>query len=142
VVVGALLGDMTAFAADHHGDLALIVQLHRHVGTHQRLAGAHERARMAIEHAGIFRRVGVVEIGIAVGIVDADAEDFSGASRGGNRLDGGERKVGPHAGNAARTSSITSARMRSTERREARAEPHVIHHPPQPPLEARSPVAI
>ena len=43
---------------------------------HDRLLMADQRAGRAVEHAGIFRRLGLAVVGIAVGVIDADAEDL------------------------------------------------------------------
>jgi hypothetical protein len=122
-------GPSAALPPDHHGDLALVIELLGHFRTHQRLPGTDERAGVAVEHAGIFRHVGIVEIGVAVGVIDADAEDFLGRQQRRQQLDLRQRKVGPHPrqhrpplGQGIRTHEIDEAR-------EPRPEPHPeVHH--------------
>ena len=72
-----LARDMAAFAADHQRDLALVVELARYLRQHDRLPVADQGARRAHEQARVFRRFRVVLVlGIAVGIVHADAQDL------------------------------------------------------------------
>ena len=72
-----LLRDVAAFLADHQHDLALVVEFLRHFWTHDRLLVANQRGREAAKQVRIFRRLAaVLVLGAALGIVDADADDF------------------------------------------------------------------
>jgi hypothetical protein len=70
---------MPTFLADHQHDLALVVELVRHLRPHDRLAAADQRGRKAAKQVGIFRRIpAVLVFGAAVGIVDAHADVLVG----------------------------------------------------------------
>ncbi len=85
--------------ADHQHDLALIVELRGGARAHQRCVVADEGARRAHEHARIFRRVlAVLVLGIAVGIVDADADDLFRRGHRRQPDDVTERVIGRAAG--------------------------------------------
>jgi hypothetical protein len=89
---------MLAFAADHDGDLAFVVELLGNLRPHQLLARADHGVRRAIEHARIFRIVGDIIVGAAIGIIDADAEDLFRRQERRQQLDLAEWHVGAHAG--------------------------------------------
>ena len=87
--------DVAAGLADNQNHFALVVELRRGARANQRRPMTDEGARRAHEHARIFRRVlAVLVFGVAVRIVDADADDLF--RRGNRRLpgDGVEREVG------------------------------------------------
>src|SRR5262249_14796474 len=143
-VARALARDVAAGAADHQRDLALVVELLRHLRPHQRLAVRDQRVGRAIEHAGILRHVGIVEIEIAVGVVDADAEDLFRRHQRRQQLDLGERVVGPYA---EQRSARLMQRMRPQQVDQGRvpraeAEAQVAHAVAQYRAIARSPAHI
>ena len=71
-------GDAPARLADHHDDLALVIELRTLGRPHQRLAMRDERFRETHEQARIAGRSGAVFVFLmALGIVDADAEAFA-----------------------------------------------------------------
>ena len=88
---------MLAFAADHHGDLALVIELFGNFRPDEILPVPDQRIRRAVEQARIFRRLGQVIVPFAVGVVDADAEDFFRRGKRRQQLDLGQRQVGAHA---------------------------------------------
>ena len=77
VIERVALRDVPAGLADDQHQLALIIELRRGARAHQRRVVADKGARRAHEHARIFRRVlAVLVFGVAVRVVDADADDL------------------------------------------------------------------
>ena len=98
----AVLGHVLAVAADDDRDLAFVVELLGDFRPHQILPRSDQRIRRAIEHARIFRSVGDVIVRPAVGVVDADAEDFFRRRERRQQLDFVKRHVGAHPGGGRR----------------------------------------
>ena len=90
---------MLALAADHHGDLALIVELVGNLRPNKLSAVSNHRVRRAVEHARILRRFGEVVVVHAVCVVDADAQDFLRRRQWRQQLDLGDRDVRANTGN-------------------------------------------
>ena len=89
-----VLRDAAAALADDDRALALVIELRRFRRAVDRLAMADERARRAQEDVGIFRHVEIGVFGIAVGIIDADADDFLRRRNGRQERHRVERMVG------------------------------------------------
>jgi hypothetical protein len=71
--------DAPASLADHEHDLAFVVELLRFRRIPDRLEMADEAARRSHEDAGVLRRFGaVLVLGIAIAVVDTDADDLLG----------------------------------------------------------------
>ena len=92
-----LLAHVFAIAADHHRDLAFVIELFGDFRTHQVLPRADERVRRPVEHARIFRRVGDIIILRAIGVIDTDAEDFFRRRQRRQQFDFSQRHVRSHA---------------------------------------------
>src|ERR1700722_12494776 len=77
VIERVALRDMPAGLADHEHQFAFIVELGGCLRPYQRCFVADKRTRRGEEHARIFWRVRTVFIfGVAIGGVDANADDF------------------------------------------------------------------
>src|ERR1700722_17429265 len=77
VIERVALRDMPAGLADHEHQFAFIVQLGGCLRPYERCFVTDKRTRRAEEHARIFWRVRAVFIfGVAIGVIDTDADDF------------------------------------------------------------------
>src|SRR6516164_7136732 len=95
--------DVAPFPADHQHHLALVVELVRDLGPHDRLPAADQRGRKPAEQVGIFRRLpAVLVLGAAVRIIDADADVLVGGKNRWQQLHVLERMIGRSARHGAR----------------------------------------
>ena len=106
------LRHVLALAADHHGDLALVVELFGDFRPNQLLPVPDQRIRRAIEHARIFRVFGQRVIGAAFGVVDADSTGFFPAPRAAAAAR--PRRAGCRDARRSRPPRLRRARRRET----------------------------
>src|SRR5690606_556783 len=91
---GAFARDAAAFLADNDDDLAFIVELWAFGRTQDRLFVTDERVRRAAKEARVFLLFGIVLVlGVAVGAVHADADDFLRRTDGRQECDIFQRMV-------------------------------------------------
>ena len=83
-----------AFLADHKDDLALIIELRRFRWTDQLRAVPNEGSRRTKEQARIFGQLRIVFVFVvAVGVVDADAENLLGRHHRWQQFNLGQRQI-------------------------------------------------
>jgi hypothetical protein len=134
-----MLGDAPAGLTDDERDLALVFELLGFRRPQDRRVVANQRVRRLEEHAGIFSLLvaaGLGQLGVAVGVVHADAEDLFAARHRRQQFHLGQRKIRPHARNHALDLAYRLGPQHVQHRLQARGEPGLQiddpvarHHP-------------
>jgi hypothetical protein len=120
------LRDAAAGPANHQCDLAFVIELFGFARPQDRRQMRAERTGRAVEHAGIFRHFLIAVIGVAVAVIDADAQNFFGRLHRRQPFHFRRRKIGAHA---------AQSRARNVEAIVAQEVEHAIEARRQPGLE-------